>query len=164
MEYVNADSIAAGISGFQPQTVAFDAGRTMLKRLHALAEQRLSFAFETTLASRTWAPWILSLREKGYAFNLVFVWLVTAEIAGQRVQERARTGGHDIPEEAIRRRYQRGIRNFHELYRPMASSWVVYNNSMSGVPEIIAEGRENRRDIIHQPALWSMFSRECPWK
>jgi len=127
MEYVNADTIALGLSSFQPETVAFDAGRMMLKRLHDLAEQRVSFAFETTLASRTWAPWIVELREKSYAFNLLFVWLVSSEMAVQRVQQRVRSGGHHIPEEVVRRRYQRGMRNFHELYRPIANSWAVYN-------------------------------------
>ncbi|MBD3562297.1 AAA family ATPase, partial [Planktothrix sp. FACHB-1355] len=104
-EFVNADAIAQGLSAFAPEAVAFQAGRIMLERLQQLANQRANFAFETTLASRTFAPWIANLRQAGYVFYLLFLWLPSPEVAIARVQQRVREGGHNVPEETIRRRY-----------------------------------------------------------
>lgn len=92
-EFVNADVIARGLSAFKPESVALTAGRVMLQRLDALAAERADFAFETTLASRSFAPWLKRLNVSGYEFHLFFVWLPTAEAAIARVQERVRSGG-----------------------------------------------------------------------
>jgi predicted ABC-type ATPase len=108
-EFVNADTIAQGLSAFAPDTAAIDAGRVMLRRLQQLAGQHRSFAFETTLASRTFAPRITSWLQSGYTFHLVFLWLPSAELALARVRERVRLGGHDVPIDTIRRRYLRGL-------------------------------------------------------
>lgn len=112
LEYVNADTIAEGLSAFAPEDASFDAGRVMLGRLHELAEAGRDFAFETTLASRFYASWLKQLQEKGYRVSLVFLWLRSVEIAIERVRARVRLGGHSIPEETIRRRYEHGTRNF----------------------------------------------------
>src|SRR6266571_1131293 len=112
LEYVNADPIALGLSGFDPGSVAFEAGRVMLNRLHDLAEQRKTFAFESTLAARSYIRWIKRLCGAGYNFQLMFLWLRSADLAGQRVRERVRAGGHDVAEEVIRRRYVSGLRKF----------------------------------------------------
>jgi len=106
-EFVNADVIAQGLSAFQPESAAFHAGRVMLERLHYLAKERVDFAFETTVASRSFAPWIAKLKQSGYTFHLVFLWLPSADFAVARVAERVRMGGHDVPEETIRRRYKK---------------------------------------------------------
>jgi predicted ABC-type ATPase len=108
-EFVNADVIAQGLSAFQPESAAFHAGRVMLERLHYLAKERVDFAFETTLASRSFAPWIAKLKQSGYTFHLVFLWLPSADFAVARVAERVRMGGHDVPEETIWRRDNKGI-------------------------------------------------------
>ncbi|NUQ61859.1 MAG: AAA family ATPase [Pirellulales bacterium] len=92
-EYVNADVIAQGLSGFDPQSVALAAGRIMLNRLKELAEQRVSFAFETTLASRSFVPWLHDLVQSGYRFHLVFLWLASPDLAVARVADRVRMGG-----------------------------------------------------------------------
>src|SRR3990167_10951720 len=97
--FINADTIAAGLSAFAPEKVAIQAGRTMLKRLHHLAEQGENFAFETTLASRSFAPWITELKKKGYLFHLTFLLLDSADLAVSRVTERVKLGGHFVPEE-----------------------------------------------------------------
>src|SRR6266849_2196660 len=94
LEYVNADPIALGLSGFDPGSVAIEAGRVMLKRLDSLAEQRRTFAFETTLAARSYVRRIESMIEAGYSFQLMFVWLRSAGLAVERVRERVRVGGH----------------------------------------------------------------------
>src|SRR5205085_2449598 len=105
LEYINADTIALGLSAFNPESVAFEAGRIMLGRLHDLADQQQSFAFESTLASRFYRRWISQLKQRGYEFNLLFLWLRCAELAVRRVRERVEAGGHDVAEEIIRRRY-----------------------------------------------------------
>jgi len=86
LEYVNADAFAAGLSPFRPQAVSIDAGRIMLKRINTLAEMRVDFAFETTLASRSIAPFIQGCKEKGYTFNLIYIWLKSVELAVERVR------------------------------------------------------------------------------
>ena len=157
LEYVNADTIALRLSAFDPEKVAFEAGRIMVERLRELAGQRASFAFESTLATRSYAPWIRWLRVQGYAFHLLFLWLHSPELAVQRVRERVRAGGHDVPEPVIRRRYQRGIRNFFGLYQALADSWAVYDNSF-GNPELIARGGGQLAATIYRPDLWYNFS------
>ncbi len=86
LEYVNADPIALGLSGFDPASVAFEAGRVMLRRLHELSAQRKTFAFETTLAAKSYAGWIQKLRSNGYKFQLLFLWLRSPDLAVQRVR------------------------------------------------------------------------------
>ncbi len=121
-EFVNADVIARGLSEFAPQTVAVTAGRVMLRRINSLALQRADFAFETTLASRTFKPLLHAMQLGGYEFHLIYLWLQTPELAIERVRERLKLGGHDVPEDVVRRRYERGLGNFFTLYRPIADS------------------------------------------
>lgn len=154
MEYVNADSLAHGLAAFSPESVAFEAGRIMLKRIHALAEQGLSFAFETTLASRSYAHLIKGLRTRGYKFHLIYVWLSSADLAVQRVRERVRRGGHDVAEEIIRRRYFKGARNFFEVYSGLADTWGIYDNSSQGDPVEIASKNKDTAPEILRGDLW----------
>src|SRR5437763_2952844 len=104
-EFVNADVIAQGLSGFNPEGAAIAAGRIMLGRLKELANARKSFAFETTLASKTFAPWIAGLTRRGYEFHLIFLWLGSVELALDRIAQRVREGGHHVPDDVVRRRY-----------------------------------------------------------
>lgn len=152
-EFVNADLIAQGLSGFQPEGAVFHAGRVMLERIHYLAKKRVDFAFETTLASRTFVPWIAELLKTGYAFHLVFLWLPNEEFAVERVAERVRMGGHNVPEETIRRRYHVGIGNFFRLYRPLADTWFFYDNSGSE-PCLIAYGEKEQELLVNDSAIW----------
>ena len=103
------------------------AGRVMLARLDELARQRESFAFETTLASRSFAPWLRDLRASGYAVHLFFLWLSSPDLAVERVADRVRSGGHNVAVDTIRRRYRGGVRNFFSLYQPIVSTWALYN-------------------------------------
>lgn len=158
MEYVNADSIAIGLAAFSPESVAFESGRIMLKRLRDLAEQKVDFAFETTLASRTYATWIADLRDKGYEFHLIYLWLNSADLAVQRVRERVRRGGHDVPEEVIRRRYAKGAWNFFRLYRELADTWGIYDNSNSDRLAPVAIQHKGAILEVLQEGLWTHFS------
>ncbi len=156
-EFVNADVIAQGLSAFQPEMAAFHAGRIMLERLHYLEKERVNFAFETTLASRTFAPWIDDLRKKGYICHLVFLWLPSPEFAVARVQERVRMGGHNVPEEVVRRRYKAGIRNFFQLYQPLTESWRFYDNSDPSGPKVIAAGGGKDVHTIKETEKWNVI-------
>jgi predicted ABC-type ATPase len=152
-EFVNADLIAQGLSGFKPESTVFHAGRVMLERIHYLAKKRIDFAFETTLASRTFAPWIADLRKTGYDFCLVFLWLPNEDLAVARVAERVRMGGHNLPDETIRRRYHAGIRNFFKLYRPLADTWFFYDNSAEE-PRAIAYYDQKHGLVVNNSVVW----------
>lgn len=153
-EFVNADVIAQGLSAFAPETVAFQAGRIMLERLRSLAHERKSFAFETTLASRTFAPWIRRLVASGYTFDLLFFYLESPELAESRVKTRVETGGHDVPPEIIERRYHRGLRNFFELYQSLATNWRFFDNSAASVPRLLAMGKGITCIDVNDKPLW----------
>lgn len=156
-EYVNADAIAQGLSAFAPERVAFQAGRIMLKRLQQLANQRENFAFETTLATRSFAPWIANLRQTGYVFHLIFLWLPDPILAIARVQQRVRQGGHNVPEETIQRRYDAGVRNFFQLYRPLADSWFFYDNYNTTAPRLLATSEGENGIYIAEPLIWQQI-------
>ncbi len=132
-EFVNADTIAAGLSGFEPERAAMAAGRVMLGRLRDLAAARASFAFESTLSSRTFAPWLSRLADDGYEVSLVYIWLRPAGLAVRRVRARVRRGGHHIPEADIRLRFGRSAANLFRLYIPLAERsggvWRIFDNS-----------------------------------
>jgi predicted ABC-type ATPase len=158
-EFVNADVVARGLSGFDPESAAIQAGRIMLQRLRQLAQQRADFAFETTLASRVFAPWIAGLAESGYLFRLVYLWVESAELCIARIAERVRTGGHDIPDDVVRRRYSAGLRNFFELYRPLAETWQVYDNSSGPPVRLVAEGHHDHISAVYDESIWSSVTR-----
>jgi predicted ABC-type ATPase len=136
-EFVNADLIAAGLSPFNPEGQAIQAGRLMLSRIESLARQRIDFGFETTLAGRGWLPLLQDLRQRGYRLNMFFLWLPSPDLAVQRVVERVQAGGHSVPEEVIRRRFKRGIRNFFEIYEPFLDGWLLLDNSALP-PDLVA--------------------------
>jgi predicted ABC-type ATPase len=154
-EFVNADQIAAGLSAFNPEGAAFEAGRIMLRRIRDLAEAGEDFAFETTLSSRSFAPLLATLKaEKDYRCYLIYLWLKSPKAAQARVARRVGEGGHDIPPETIERRYWRGIANFNKLYRPIADEWRAYDNSREFAPTLIARGSRGRTLQIAQPDTW----------
>jgi len=127
--------------------------------LQELAERRTSFAFETTLASRSFAPRIRELIQTGYQFHLLFLWLPSADFAVQRVADRVRLGGHGVPEALIRRRYAAGLRNFFSLYQPLATTWRVYDNSGDAGFRFIAAGQQVSVTQIDDAELWENLRR-----
>jgi predicted ABC-type ATPase len=155
MTFVNADVIAQGLSGFDPDAAALRAGRIMLEQLTELATQRANFAFETTLAGRSYAAWLNSLRESGYEVHLFYFWLNAADLAIARVATRVKKGGHFVPEGTIRQRYSRSIDNLFNLYIPIVTSWKVYDNSLEGDPLLIAEGLAGADEKIYVHDTWS---------
>lgn len=154
-EFVNADTIATGLSAFRPESVAIAAGRVMLTRLRALADARADFAFETTLASRSFAPWLARLRASGYRVHLAFLSLPDADLAVARVAERVRQGGHDVPEVVIRRRFTAGLRNFFAVYRSIADTWQMFDNTTPGAPRLVALGRKADEVSVVDAGAWN---------
>lgn len=155
-EFVNADTIARGLSAFDPDAVAITAGRFMLARLDALEGARADFAVETTLASRSLATRIERLRDAGYRVHVVFLWLPSADMAVARVRERVRSGGHGVPAPTVRRRYARGLRNFFDLYAPLGDSWRLYDNSLPTAYRLVADGRLDGGPEIRDEATWQV--------
>ena len=137
-EFVNADEIAKGLSPFQPEKVSIEAGRIMLERINDLLNSQENFAFETTLATKSYRSKIFLAREKGYNVTLLFFWLRNADLAIERVRTRVIEGGHHIETEVIRRRYKNGIKNLFEIYLPIADEIMIFDNS-EGKHDLIAE-------------------------
>lgn len=154
-EFADADTIARGLSAFRPSSVGLPAGRVMLARLRSLAQAHEDFAFETTLASRSFAPWLEKLRNSGYRAHLVFLSLPTVDLAVARVAERVRLGGHDVPENVIRRRFTAGLRNFFGIYQGIADAWQMLDNSGLSGPSLIASKRAEQAPEIVDPRAWS---------
>ena len=127
-EFVNADEIAKGLSPFNPESVAIEAGKLMLQRINLLLSQHKTFAIETTLATRSYASTILRAQSEGYCVVLLFFWLASPEMAIERVAKRVKEGGHNIPTETIVRRYWLGLQNFFNIFAPLVDSWMFFDN------------------------------------
>ena len=129
IHFVNADLIAAGLSPFKPEQAAIAAARVVLHEIDRLAKARSDFAFESTLSGLTYVLRIKSWRRAGYRVEIVYLRLESTQLALKRVAARVRQGGHDVPLADVLRRYSRGWTNFQSIYRPLADSWAVYENS-----------------------------------
>ena len=142
LEFVNADEIARGLSPFNPESVAIEAGRLMLQRIEVLLAKDETFAIETTLATKSYINLVRKAQAKGYQVNVLFFWLRTPELALQRVAERVASGGHNIPEDIVRRRYVAGISNLFRIFIPEVDFWNIYDNSQKPRIQIALGGRE----------------------
>lgn len=137
-EFVNADEIAKGLSPFQPEKVSFEAGRIMINRVNELLLLNENFAFETTLATKSYKSKVINAQKNNYNVTLLFFWLQNVDLAIERVKTRVSEGGHNIETEVIRRRYKNGIKNFFGIYLSIADEVMIFDNSF-GKPELIAE-------------------------
>jgi len=158
VEYVNADTIAEGLSAFAPENASFDAGRGMRGRLRELAADRKDFAFETTLASRSYAVRLKELQKQGYRVSLVFLGLESVDLAIARVEERVRSGGHNISEDTIRRRYARGLKNLFELYIPIIDAGSVRDTSFAQSVEIARYTKETGK-VVFDEERWTKIKK-----
>ena len=145
-EFVNADEIARGLSPFNPESVAIEAGRLMLQRIEILLNAEESFSIETTLSTKSYINLVKKAQEKGYSVKILFFWLNSPELAIKRVAERVAKGGHDIPEHIIRRRYTAGIRNLFTLFMSQVDYWDIYDNSEYPRKQIACGGRRKKRN------------------
>ena len=151
--FVNADYIARGLSGRHADAVAMQAGRIMLTRLKELAAAQQDFAFESPLSSRSFAPFLRQLKAQGYQVAIYYFSLTSVSLAVRRVKLRVAMGGHDVPEETVRRRFGRSLLNFHSLYTPLADRWIMFDNSITGKATLIAI-QDGGNLQIKEPKLW----------
>ena len=148
-EFVNADEIARGISPFNPESVAVEAGRLMLQRIEFLLNGDNSFAIETTLATRSYSNLVQRAHQCGFFVQLLFFWLPSPEYAIERVAQRVSEGGHNIPNDVIVRRYFAGIKNLFNIYMPIVDSWMIIDNSVN--PRVtIAKMNRNKTDVYDE--------------
>jgi predicted ABC-type ATPase len=147
-EFVNADEIARGLSPFNPESVAIEAGRLMLQRIEDLLVKDESFSIETTLATKSYINLVRRAQVKGYTVRLLFFWLNSPELALQRIAERVAKGGHNVPEPIVRRRYVAGICNLFRLFMSEVDSWEIYDNSEYPAVQIARGGKDDETSII----------------
>jgi predicted ABC-type ATPase len=155
IEFVNADVIGAELRRLDPMRAGADvtAGRMVSARLHALADAKASFCFETNLASRGLVGRIDGWRADGYRTHLIFLSLPSEEMALARVAARVASGGHDVPSDTVRRRFTAGLRCFFSLYRYRVDVWALYDNS-TGIPRLIASA-ESDSEVVHDQSVWA---------
>ncbi|PKP42211.1 MAG: zeta toxin [Bacteroidetes bacterium HGW-Bacteroidetes-10] len=159
-EFVNADEIARGLSPFKPESMSIQAGKIMIERIDNLITNGTDFAIETTLATKMYTKVIKYAQERGYKVTLLFFWLSVPNLAVERVKMRVASGGHNIEEKTIRRRYDIGIKNLFSLYIPLCEYWMIINNST--IPqELIAEGgKALEPKIYNKPSYNKMLNYE----
>ena len=155
-EFINADEIAKGLSPFQPESVAVQAGRIMLARMNELLQKGETFAFETTLATKSYKQKIEWAQANGYEVTLLFFWLDSPNIAKERVAQRVAEGGHNIPLETIERRYYNGIANLFTIYIDMVDICYIFDNS-EGERTPIAKKYKGGKEIIYNADLYNQM-------
>lgn len=156
-EFVNADSIAAGLSPFQPDTVSFQAGRIMLSRIKELISERSTFAFETTLITKSYVNIIKEAKAKKYKIVLFYFWLNSVELALARIADRVKKGGHNIPKDVVIRRYTRSLENLLNLFMPICDKWYIKDNS-SEIYSEVAKGRLSNSTRIYDNEKWNIIN------
>ena len=150
--FINADTIARGLSGFSPDAVSLKAGKLLLEQIDAYSSKKVDFAFETTLSGVAYISRLKDLKKKGYKIRLFFLWIPDVRLSIARVQNRVKMGGHGVSEKVVRRRFHKGIKNFFSLYRSILDSWMLFDNS-GDTPRVIAE-EESGEIKIHDQNLY----------
>lgn len=158
-EFVNADEIASGLSPFNPEGVAIQAGRLMVDRMLHLLKEGTTFAFETTLSTRSYVKLIKQAQKRGYFVTLLFFALDTPEQAVRRVAKRVSLGGHFIPTDVVNRRFHAGLENLFSLYMPVVDYWALYDNSRIPSQKVAFGGREQETMVI-MPDKWNALKEQ----
>lgn len=148
-DFVNSDEFAKSLSPFDPSEASVSASRFMLMKINYLLEQNADFSIETTLATRSLVKIIERAKKKGYRITLLYFWLNSPELAIQRVKARVEAGGHNIPDEVVRRRYRMGLHYFFETYMELTDHWLLADNSSTPFT-MIAEGGNGKVSIMDQ--------------
>ncbi len=157
-EFVNSDEFAKSLSPFDPSAASISASRYMLMKIRFMFGHRLDFGIETTLATRSLLKMVAEAQDNGYSVTVIYLWLNSPELAIQRVRDRVSTGGHDIPEETIRRRYSKGLEYFFHDYRHLCDRWILADNSKPPF-KVVAEGTDGStmiKDTDKFALIWSM--------
>lgn len=157
--FINADLIADGLSPLDPSNAQMEAGKILLREIRSKVDEREDFAFETTLSGRSYVRLLEELLEKGWRTVLFYLWIPSARFSAARVQQRVESGGHDIPAEAIARRYSRTILNLLNVFAPLVNEVICYNNSRTEPFPIFVENNGER--IIVDEELYRAVLRSC---
>lgn len=147
--FINADLIAAGLSPFSPRQVAIKSGKLVLEQIKEYSASGVDFGFETTLSGVTYLKYFKMLKEKGYKISIFFLWIPSSQLAIARVKDRVAQGGHDVPIEDIKRRFERSVDRFFKEYRLLADKWILFNNAET-IPKIVAKKQNVHIDVIDQ--------------
>ena len=147
--FVNADLIAKGLAPFEPRSAAIKAGKLVLQQIHEFADRGVDFAFETTLSGKSYVKLLTELKAKGYGLHLFFLWIPSPELAIERIKDRVREGGHNVPPKDVRRRFIRGINNFFKLYESLFDSWMLFDNSKAK-PLLIAKRKNGHMELNNE--------------
>ena len=147
--FVNADLIARGLAPFKPRNAAIKAGKLVLQQISEFAGRDLDFAFETTLSGKSYVRLFKALKTKGYAVHIFFLWIPSPELAIERIKDRVKEGGHNVPAEDVRRRFIRGIDNFFKLYKSLFDTWTLFDNSKAK-PVLIAKGKNGHIETVNE--------------
>lgn len=151
-EFVNADEIAKGLSPFRPDKAGIQAGRLMLQRIQYLLKENQNFAFETTLATKSYKNLVSEAQTRGYMVTLIYFYLNSQNLAVKRVETRVKEGGHNIPEDVIRRRYENGLKNFFNIYSSIVDEWMFIENS--GKPFKLIAQKNQLKEIVYVNQVW----------
>jgi len=157
-QFVNADNIAYGLSPFDVESVAVEAGKIMLQRINELLALGEDFAIETTLTTRSYVSLIQKAKGLGYKVSLIYIWLSSPQLAIERVAERVKNGGHNIPTDVIERRYFRGVKNLFELFIPVCDYWTIADNTYGNLIQV-ASKNENE-NVVEDVELWSVINKQ----
>lgn len=159
--FLNADEIARGISPDNVDAAAFEAGRVLIKKMRMLVENDQSFAFETTCSGKSYVRLLGECKAAGWRISLIYLWVPSPEYSIARVARRVSQGGHDIPEEVIRRRYLAGLWNMRHLYLPLAHDAFVYDNSDRAL-RLIARRNSGSPLIVLDEENWARIEELTP--
>ena len=149
VEFLNADLLAAGLSPLRPGAMAVRSARMILARWRELLAMRRDFAFESTLSGRTYATMLAEAKAAGYRIRIAYLWLPHVRISLRRVRQRVLTGGHDVPERDVRRRFIPSLVNFFRRYRPLADEALLFD-AASHPPRLIARWAAGEKDVINR--------------
>ena len=149
IRFINADLIAQGLSPFSPQQVAIKSGKLVLEQIKEYSNSGVDFGFETTMSGVTYLKYFKMLKEKGYGINIFFLWIPSSQLAVARVNDRVAQGGHNVPIEDIKRRFERSVEKFFKEYRLLADRWILFNNAET-MPKIIARKQNAHIEVVNQ--------------
>jgi len=156
--FINADLIAKGLSPFEPRMAALKAGKIVLQQIREFSGRGLDFGFETTLSGKSYAKLLEELKGKGYKLHLFYLWIPNTKLAIERIRGRVLEGGHNIPDIDVLRRFTRSISNFFSLYRPLLTTWMMFDNS-GQKPELIARGNNREMEVVNRKIFEDIIMR-----
>ncbi len=157
--FVNADLIALGLSPFSPAQVSIKAGKLLLGEIDNFIIRKMDFAFETTLAGRTYINLIKEVKSKGYSVHIFFLWIPSEDLAKQRIKQRVKQGGHHVPDADVKRRLRRSLKNFFNHYSPLVDGWDIFDNSGSE-PKLVVKSNEKGFQIIDKELYRYLLNKE----